>query len=165
MNDSVENIPNDPEVTGSTKDQEKASKSTETLPGIRQYPLTDTIRNLADSGVRSNAGLMLLVQSVQRLERDINEARKELNQKDEELKKMTSSYYEMKEENSVLKEKISSYKERHILQNVLITLGGLILGLSTPEFLDEQNTWSLIASLIGAIMLVFGWLTYRREDK
>ena len=123
MKEQFENIPDDPELTGSSKEQKKAKDRIETLPekssntGIGQYPLTETIKNISNSGVRTNAAIQLLMQSVHSIEQDKNFTRGELKQKESELKEMRQKYYEMKENYAVLKERLSNFKERNLFKD------------------------------------------------
>lgn len=125
--------------------------------GISHYPLTDAIREISESGVRGQAGMILLQAFTKRLESDLSETKQEKNEGLAEVKKWKEDYYDEKEKGAVLRERLRISDRVKILQNIFITLGGMVVGVAVPNLRSEQNAWAIAGIILGACLLLIGW--------
>lgn len=162
-NNSQDQIPTEPENTGVRPEQEKSQSSQ--LPivlppeseGISEYPLTGAIKEFLEKGVRGQAGMLLLHASAERIENELCRARAELNLLRRQAEQWKEQYYKSQEQCSVLNEKIKGLKRFRVLQNIMITAGTLMSGVSF-KYVDGQNAPLAVVGIgAGILLMLVGW--------
>jgi len=172
MNIDLENSPPEPEKTGvepiqSTPPNEVYQLKPARLSagGIGHYPLTEAIREISESGVRGQAGMLLLFASTQRLESDLLVVRQEKDNAVKELNAMKINFFEKKEIVEVLKERLNSVRKLRLTQNVMITLGGMIAGTAASLLKANNIGWPIAGIVLGGFLLFAGWYGFHDEKE
>lgn len=164
--EETEKLPPEPETSGTDKTQLTSSSSQFPLVvrgsaagAISNYPLTDAIKEISEGGVRGQAGMMLLYASTQRLESDLLQMRHERNEASADAKKWKENYHNEKEKCAVQKEKLHNLSKTKILQQILITSGGIIAGFGASKITTSQSIWPIISLIFGLCLLLLGWIS------
>jgi hypothetical protein len=156
---SPESAPQSPatQQTPAGVEEVRTLAQVEVVGGIGQYPVTNALRDLIDAGVRGQSGMVLLYTLIQKLESDLKESRDEIKELRQEVDKWRTDYYATKQNNAVFVEQLSDLKKTRKLQNIMITLGGIVIGVATPYLITQRTGASIAAALLGFVLLVVGW--------
>jgi hypothetical protein len=130
----------------------------EVVGGIGQYPVTSALKELVDAGVRGQSGMVLLYTLIQKLESDLKETRDEVKELRNEAEKWKTDYYTVKQEKAVLDGQLTELKRHRTLQNIIITLGGIVEGVAVPYLISQPTGASVAVALLGLILLMLGWI-------
>lgn len=165
--DKIDKLPPEPEKTGVDPTQEfapfdiKASKGS-APGGISQSPLTDAIREISQGG----GPMILLEKFCQRVELDLSEVKREKNEALSDGRKWKDAYYAEREGCAVLKERLKGSERLNILKNILLTLGGIFVGIAAPNLTLEKNGWAIAGTILGFLLLFGGWfLPFRSKEE
>ena len=161
----------EPKVTGVLPEQIKSDKvhipiamppSTE---GMRVYTVSEDLESAIDTGYDDRTVRVLLRTNAATNERDLNRARSEISLLRQEIEVWKKKYYDNDRDCSVLKERAIRYREQRMLQNILVTFGGLIAGGSL-KYIDGQNgNIAITVMLFGCAFVVIGWLYPFSKEK
>lgn len=166
MNDHAPEIPPpEPEKPGSDGTQSASSVEeskqiikSKSIGGLSPYPFSDALRDISELGVRGQSGMVLLYAVIKRLESDLDEAREERKKSHDEAQDWRSKYHAASVENAVLRERLGGEERIKLLQNILITLGGIVLGVAIPNLNGQSFGLAFSSVLLGLLLLVGGWL-------
>lgn len=126
--------------------------------GVGQYPVAGAIKELVEAGVRGQAGMVLLYTLIKRLEEDLKNAREETKDAVRDLDKWRTDYYSESRTSAVLKAQVKAAGRMKILQNALLTIGGLTTGIAIRFLVQQFSGAALAAAMCGGLLLVAGWL-------
>ena len=126
--------------------------------GLAPLPVSGAIRDLLDAGVRGQSGMLLLYSMIQRFETDIGDLKASLEQERRLREDLKDDLSIKREENAVLRVQLKDRKAMRKLQNVMITLGGIVAGSALPSLAGPNSNVALGATLIGALLMLLGWL-------
>lgn len=127
---------------------EPESSHTPENPAIRKKALSKVKRELSDEELTQSGVQKLLIQQTESLEDELKET-----------KEYISKYHLLFSENSVLKEKINGSTNYEILHNFVLSMGGVLLGISGSFYNIEKSNWLFF--LIPGAILSFGTLYIR----
>jgi len=159
--------PAEPEGAESEKSQlPKHSSSSEEIralvqlnresDGLQQYPMTEALRSAGD--VIRGQGAKVLLQTLSQLrETDLRDARAERKESETEKNSLRVDFFEASKRCAVLEERLRGEVKFKRLQNVMITLGGLVAGAAGQSLLDKWSGPALAGAIIGALLLLAGW--------
>jgi hypothetical protein len=163
--DCINDLPPEPEHSGTKADQSKSLVEQDKYQpegiasgGLAQFPLTTVVQAISELGIKGHSAMALLFASTKRLESDLLEERKEKASSISELNSFKEKYFQEKENNAVLKERVTSAQRLKTLQNVFLTLGGLLAGLGGQNLIQRYEGSSLILTMLGLCFLIAGWL-------
>jgi len=120
-------------------------------PGaLAEYPKSSAVRELYETGVRGG-GMVLLFTMVHGIESELRETKAQLDSlrqlhQDECLK------------TARLEAQLASERKLKILQNVLLTGGGLLNTLAVKLLFDQQKPAGVMLLVLGFALLFTGWL-------
>jgi hypothetical protein len=117
---------------------------------IGQYPTTEALRALSDTGIRGSA-MFLLLPIVHNLECQLEAATKE-------LKELREMYHQECIKTSKLEQELEGAKKLKVLQNVLLTGGGILNTVGVKLILDQQHVPAALLITVGVLLLFAGWL-------
>ena len=120
----------EPEDTGNRSDKTPTKKS-----GSRRS-LNNLRRELSDDELKSPAVQKLLIDDIERLERE-----------EERARDLSEKYHASDKKSGILEEKLTTARSTEVLHIACITIGGVALGAAS-------NTWILGA--IGGVLIVAG---------
>lgn len=153
-----------PESTGSEETQKNVELEVISPPHdktqalvITDTILTDTIRNLQDTGVRGQAAIALLQTGAYMIESNLQRITKERDNAVEQAREWERKYSTEDKKNAVLRNQIKNVGRLRTLQNVFVTSGGLICGTSAKYYIDENHSLAVMAFVAGVIFLLCGW--------
>jgi hypothetical protein len=150
-----------PESTGvdASQQQSKELVSLKALP-TEGFPtsLSDTIRNLSESGVRGSAGIAILHTCVSMIESNSNRIQEERNKAKLESTEWRDKYHAEEIKCARLSERLKSAGRMKVIQNILLSWGGIMGGLSLKYIIDGNNNWAIYVLIISIILLFAGWL-------
>lgn len=126
--------------------------------GLQQYQVTDAVRAAIDSGMIKNQGAKIFLQSlVQLREADLADARQERQSARAEVERYKEMYFREHTTNAVLTERLRGELRLKKLQNVLITLGGVLLGVGLQPLLTTFSVGYFLVAILGLALLLGGW--------
>jgi len=126
--------------------------------GLQQYPVADAVRIAAETGLIRNQGAKLLLQSlVQLREVDLADARKERGFAREEVEKYKEDFFNERTKSAVLTERLRGDLRLKKMQNVMITLGGIMLGAGLAPLLAAFSAVYCAVAVLGLVLLIAGW--------
>lgn len=135
--------------------------------GLREDSVADTVRELSEQGVRGHVGMALLIRLVHGVEQDLEKQQQEKKQAQAQADEWREKFYEKRQEFEVLREKINGLTKLKLMQNILLTAGGTVLGIAAKGF-DKPLSLSNVGALaLGIVLLLAGWLwtIIFKEDK
>jgi hypothetical protein len=120
---------------------------------LGQYPKSEALYGLLEVGLRGSS-MVLTHTMVHELESELREARLELRELRESFRKecLTSA---------VLSSQLDAERKMKILQNTLLTSGGLINAAGIKLLFDQQallHASGVVLLAVGVILTVAGWL-------
>lgn len=126
----------EPENSGVEMEQEA---STEGYPlvqqlgsmGISRLPLTEALQTIMTSGIRGQSGMMLLVALVNKLETEASNLQRQNANATKTADDWKDKYYKKRELTSILLEPLKTQRKLGTFRQIMITLGALVLGIST----------------------------------
>jgi len=126
--------------------------------GIQQYPVSEGVRAAVDYGlVRNPAAKMLLQSLVQLRETDLADARQERRSARDTVEQCKESLFNERTKNAVLNQRLRGDLKFKKLQNVMITLGGVMFGVGLEPLLTAFSAVYFAVALLGLILLTIGW--------
>ena len=160
----IEMLPDEPEDPGTelsqsqpTAEEMAALARRPIRGGLTPYPVTESIRRLHEQGVRGQAGMVLLISSVESLEEQIRQLRGERDKATEQRDDFREKLHDCVSVNKVLRERIKSGVKLSYFQNVANTLGSILLGVTVPVLVTGFSGGGSTAFLLGACLLAMGW--------
>lgn len=57
----------------------------------------------------------------------------------------------------MLTERLKSSERLNVLKNILLTLGGIVLGVAAPNLALKENGWAIAGIILGLALLLGGW--------
>jgi hypothetical protein len=158
-----EGLPPEPSDTGVAPEQKATplADSQALIPsqlggGLEAIPLSSAIREVIEGGVRGQAAMVLLLSSTRHLEKDLNDARQEGKDARHEASRWREEFYSQRQRVAVLEERVTNAMNIAPLQSLLMTIGGVVLGVAVP-FLEKSLGWSVAGIALGAVLLMGGW--------
>lgn len=136
-----------------------------TTGGFQQYPVSEAVRAAIESGLIRNQGAKIFLESLVRLrEADLADAREEKQLARVDVEHYKGNFFKEQTKTAVLTERLRGDLKLKKLQNVLITLGGVMLGVGLqPLFVSFSFGYALVA-VLGIVLLMTGWF-YPTESK
>jgi hypothetical protein len=130
----------------------------ENTGGLQQYPVSDAIRVAAESGLIRNQAAKFFLQPLVRLrEVDLADARKERQSAREDVEHFKENFFKEQTKNAVLTERLRGELKLKKLQNILITLGGVMLGIGLQPIFTVFSAAYFVVALLGLVLLIAGW--------
>ena len=160
-----ENIPPPPPLPNTGEEQQAASveivppllKHGETQNGLEQYPSAHAVQMLSETGGFRNPGAKVLLQTLCQLrETDLKDARIERKQTQDELNKIREKYHSEHTQRLVLEERLRNEVPLKHLQNIFITLGGILTGCGLQPLILAFTLPYFILLLTGVGLLIVG---------
>jgi hypothetical protein len=175
MSDEAQAVP-PPKATGEPLQVQKEATPEEAralIPvvpstgGIVQMELTDSLRELSE--VRGQAGMVLLLSHVNKLEGDNRELRNERMELKDESKGWMQRYYTEKEEHAVAKQQLRGVSQIKNIQRFVGAVGGLVAGCGGSALITASagqiTGWMWGATIIGALLFIAGFWPTNVKDK
>jgi hypothetical protein len=126
--------------------------------GLEQYPMTDAIRWAGELGMFRNQGLKVFLQTLCHLrETDLKDARVERKAEHEQAERFKEVFFNEKTETAVLRERLRGDLRLKKLQNVFLTIGGILCGAGLQPLLASFSAIYCIVTIVGLVLLLFGW--------
>jgi hypothetical protein len=117
---------------------------------LAEYPKSLALYELSEVGLRGTS-MVLLRTMVLEMEASLRESRAE-------LKTLHEMYNGEHLRTAVLEGQLRSDRKLKILQNVLITVGGLVNTVSVKLLFDKQQSSGLFFLVVGTALVLSGWL-------
>jgi hypothetical protein len=133
---------------------------------IVQSPKSQAVLDLEGTGIRGG-GMILLRAIVMGLEEDLRRARAETNGAEEELDTWKTNCFSEREKSAVLRERIRALARVKLLQNILLSIGGVLSGLGARLLLESKAGLGALLLVVAAVFLFAGWLWptgFRNEE-
>lgn len=173
MAEDENDLPPEPGDSGSEGTQESAEAEDTTTAvtpskpgsGIAPLPLTETVEDFYESGIRGQAAMHLLGAHIHRFERDLDSCRSKNEELQDQLDQCRERRFEEKREVAVLSERLTSVKQANTLRRVMLTLGGLIGGTGFSQLTSGITGVSVSITLFGSLLLIGGWLLPLRRSE
>lgn len=135
---------------------------TEQRTGLEQYPMTEAVKAAAEAGAFRSASAQFLLQGLSKLrEADLKSAREERQAAQAAADIHRDNYHDEHVKRAVLEERVRCGGRTRRLQNILVSLGGILFGVGLQPILTTFSIPYFILAVIGLVMLVVGW----REPK
>lgn len=125
---------------------------------IGQYHLSEAVRAIAESGIKGQSAMVLLLAFTNRLESDLLGERESNKQLRNDLQELSEKYYSAAEMAARLRERLTSARSIRLIQNALLTIGTLSFGNGLRLMLDGITGTSIAFALVGMLGLLCGWL-------
>ena len=162
-----------PETTGVEEVQKQSEKllpvksELSSSEGFSVPPLADVIKNLSDVGVRGMAGIALLCASVRMVESNSTLMRQERDKATSDAEGWKDKCHNEEIRCARLSERLISAGRMKVIQNILLSLGCIMGGLSAKFLIDGNNNWAMFLLIISVALLLLGWLwpTQKVEEK
>jgi|SRR5665213_549521 len=154
-----ESLPPSKQAAQSTCTEVEMSVVTDSnTSGIRQYVATDAVRAASGSGLFRNQSATIFLESLVRSrETDLADAREERRFARLEGERYKENFFKEQSENAVLTERLCGDLRLKKLQNVMITLGGVMLGVGLQPLLIAFSMVYCVVAVLGMILLIIGW--------
>ena len=169
--ESAATIP-EPEATGVEKvqrppspDETKALVTVHSSEGIGHLPISDTIKEIQEAGVRGQAGMSLLWAIITRVENDVKDLKEELGRVRDSEESWREKYHAAHTECEVLRAGLKTDSRLRHLQNGLLTLGGLVGGVAAPFIVQARSPLAVVGTLVGLALIVGGWWQLGEREK
>jgi hypothetical protein len=107
--------------------------------------------------------MVLLCATIQRIEGEVSQGRSERDAAIAESSAWQKRYYDEREQKSVISERLKNATSMNRVQNVLLGLGGVVLGLAVPHLGESNNPWPISATALGALLMICGWWLPREK--
>lgn len=131
-------------------------RSSDETTGISEYPISEAIRQIEAQGVRGNAGMTLLHATVRNLENQIVQLRTERDTTAAQLETTRSALAKRETDYAVLNDRSRLASRISIVQGLLFSLGGVVVGVSLPIAINTRSVAAGFASALGGVLLVCG---------
>jgi hypothetical protein len=125
--------------------------------GLLQTPKSQALLELEETGIRGG-GMVLLRAIVLGLEDDLRRERIASSEAKLESDSWREKFFSEKEKAAVLQTQIDALTRMKILQNVLLSVGGIFGGLGVKLLVDDKTGLGAIFLVTGAVFLFTGWL-------
>jgi hypothetical protein len=134
--------------------------------GLEEYQMTDAVQQAFDSGViRNQAAKFFLPALCQLRETDLRDARAERKAAQVSIDSLRDGYHTEQTNRAVLEERLRGETRVRGLQNIFITLGGVLLGCGLAPLLAESFAITIVFTVVGIVMLIVGWFYPERKGK
>lgn len=162
---NIDVLPPEPEQSGVEPSQTKATEEqSESLvrvsssQGISQYPITEALREISESsGVRGQAGMVLLLASTQSLESQVFQLRQEKIEALKAADRWREGFHAKKERTSVLHERLGALRRLKDLKQIVATLGALVVGVAGSRLTADLTGGAIAAAVLGVLLLLASW--------
>ena len=150
-----------------TQEQDKVTDVQVVTP-TEGLPIVDTVKGLASGHSRSLGGEVaagLIAGSFRQMEHSMNELRSENQELRNKLEASEKQLLQEKVKSAVLEERIRSFSRERRNNNLSITLGVALIGLSTNVWANELKLLAFILAVVGIVLLISGWLSPRGKSQ
>ncbi len=128
--------------------------------GLIPTPISGTIRDLQEGGVRGQAGMALLNTIVSQLESRVFELTEEVKHLRDDLKNVERLYYGEREKVARMTERAQSNSRFSLFQSGVLALGGIILGSAMPNLSKPEPSFAIAEALIGGLLMIIGSIKF-----
>ena len=136
----------------------KLAKFDKSESGLEEYPMTEAIQQALDSGIIRNQGIKYFLPALCQLrETDLRDARAERKSAQVLSDSLRENFHTEKTNRAVLEERLRGEVRVKGLQNIFITLGGVLSGCGLAPLITASPTTTAIFTIIGVAMLLVGW--------
>jgi len=155
---------NEPTETGATGEQstekEQQLVTTHETP-FEKSPVVDAVAGLAAGASRSIGGMAaasLLAGSFAQMNKELDEAKKDLKDLRGELSDTKDDLGAAKTQVAVLQERLHQVAQTRHLRNLGITVGTGLIALAIRFYSQGLSAASVLTAVLGALLILLGWL-------
>jgi hypothetical protein len=127
------------------------------IGGIAQFQNTEALIEIGEAGLKGPS-LVLIRAIVGKMESDLRREQAKNEALEADRDNWKDKFYLGKETVSVLEERIRGLTKMKLLQNVLLSAGGVFVGLGAKLLLDQKQNSGLLFISFGLVFLFTGWL-------
>lgn len=131
-----------PEETPYDEEPKNVQPTNQQDIGIKKGAYTKLKRDLDEEEMTSKGALKLILNDLDRLEREVAE-----------LSKFRDDYHDINVKYNVNTEQLKSVNSREVFQSIVLTIGGAILGI-TPSVWSLNNIISVFLALVSIVLLI-----------
>jgi hypothetical protein len=125
--------------------------------GLEQYPSSEAVQLLAETGGFRNPGAKAVLHTLCQLrETDLRDARVERKQAQDELNLLRENYHSERTKRLVLEERLRGEVPMKRLQNIFTSMGGILLGAGLQPLVVGFSFPYFILFLVGLVLLLVG---------
>jgi hypothetical protein len=126
--------------------------------GLQQDTLAGTLREIANQGIRNPASTIhLLIFQIQNLENRLQREEEERKRIQQKLDDSREAYHKKCLDCEVLRTELRALAKTKILQQCLLSIGALGMGLALKSIGSPVNPLAIGAAIIFALLLLVGW--------
>jgi|SRR5579872_1098487 len=148
--------------TRGNPEESKALVPLAAVGGIAQMPLTDALRDIRQ--IRGEAAMSLLLVHANRLEYELQSAKREREHSQERCEHWMNLYYKANERGLVLQTRLRGLTHTYRIQHFVGVIGGIVLGVSIPFLITGPGGWAITTTILGALLLVTGFWPYSQKE-
>ena len=161
----------EPEDSGSSGTQERGkeiSSAINTESPLYGLPITRTVEGLAATNSRSLGGEVaanLIAGSFTQISHELQQTKNDLKQVRNELNETKDELTDNKINSAILYERVNSLTSGRHLHNLSITAGTVLISIGIEFYRNSFEKISFIISGLGSLLVLFGWLSHKKETK
>jgi hypothetical protein len=130
------------------------------------YPIAHVITGLAASNSRALGGEVasaLIAGVTSQMVNELNQTKYELTQLRGKNESLVNTLSNERIQKAVLAERIDAFRSTRHLKNIGIAVGTLLIGTGVQLVRSDATTYGITSIIVGAIMLIAGWLSVPKE--
>jgi hypothetical protein len=163
-------IPKPPEIGSAGNQQPEVSDLTPIEPyaPLMGLPLAQRVEGLAATKPRNLGGEVaatLIAGSFTQMSTDLQLQREQASSATEHANRLQQEFATSSARVAVLEERLAAYERTQTIKHIAIFAGTALLAVAIDLFKAELKALGSIVALLGAALLVFGWITRQRGDQ